>query len=151
MKSIAHSPEEYISSVCDDKKQAIMQLRTVVQTNIPNGFIETIQYNMISYCVPQSIYPQGYHCDPRLDLPFISIAAQKHCITLYHMGIYADTALLDWFTKEYQIQCSSRLDMGKSCIRFKKMNDIPYALIAALVKKISPQDWIAMYETNLKK
>ena len=103
---------------------------------------------MISYVVPFSIYPKGYHCKPSDQLPFISIAAQKNFIAIYHMGIYADKNLHDWFVKSYAEQCTKKLDMGKSCIRFKHLNDIPYALISELVSKISPKEWVSLYETT---
>lgn len=106
---------------------------------------------MIGYVVPHSLYPDGYHCNPKLPLPFINIASQKHFIAVYHMGIYADKKLMAWFTKEYAKQVASKLDMGKSCIRFKKFDQIPLALIGALAAKMTPQQWIAVYEKEFKR
>jgi len=106
---------------------------------------------MLGYVVPHSVYPDGYHCDPKQPLPFMGLASQKNFISFYHMGLYADKKLMDWFTKEYPKHAKSKLDMGKSCIRFKKMDDIPFKLIGELVKKMSAKDWISLYEKNLKK
>lgn len=150
MKIIANSPEDYINQLTADQKEAIEMLRKTILEHIPKGFTEIMQYNMISYTVPKSLYPSGYHCDPALDLPFISIAAQKKFIALYHLGIYANASLLEWFVKEYALACTKKLDMGKSCIRFKKSKDIPYALIAQLVQKMTVVEWIEIYEKNKK-
>ena len=106
---------------------------------------------MIGYVVPKSLYPEGYHCDPKLPLPFAGLAAQKNSINLYHMGIYADDYLLKWFQAEYAKQSKFKLDMGKSCIRWKKYEDIPYKLIEELFSKMSTKDWINLYEKGLKR
>jgi uncharacterized protein YdhG (YjbR/CyaY superfamily) len=145
------SIEDYIENLPEDRKMTINKLRQVVKDNLPTGFSEEINYGMIGYVVPHSIYPGGYHCDPKLPLPFINIASQKNFISLYHMGLYSDKEMLDWFTKEYASRVKTRLDIGKSCIRFKKPEHIPYDLIGELAKKLSPQDWIELYERELKK
>lgn len=147
----AGSPEEYISKVPADRKEAIEKLRQTVLKNLPKGFTEGMNYNMIGYFVPHSVYPDGYHCDPKQPLPFISIASQKNFIAFYHMGMYANKKLLDWFTKEYPKHCKTKLDMGKSCVRFKKVDDIPYKLIGELAKKMSASEWIKIYESNIKR
>lgn len=147
----AHTPDEYISKLPENRKEAVSQLRETVKSNLPNGFEECISYKMIGYVVPQSLYPNGYHVDPKLPLPFINIASQKNFVALYHSGIYADKELHDWFVSEYPKYVKTKLDMGKSCIRFKNMNTIPYALIAELCQKMTPKDWIALYEQNIKK
>ncbi|MEX0315660.1 MAG: DUF1801 domain-containing protein [Allomuricauda sp.] len=146
----AKTPEEYISKVPEDRKEAVSKLRATVRDNLPKGFEECISYKMIGYVVPHSLYPDGYHCDPKLPLPFINIASQKHFVALYHSGIYADKDLLDWFVGEYPKHVKTKLDMGKSCIRFKNMETIPYDLIAELCQKMTPQAWIALYEQNVK-
>ena len=105
---------------------------------------------MIGYVVPHKLYPDGYHCNPKLPLPFIAIASQKNFIALYHMGIYINPLLLEWFTTEYSKQFSYKLDMGKSCIRFKKMDQIPFDLLSELIQKISVQEWIDCYESKIK-
>jgi hypothetical protein len=129
----------------------IEKLQKLFKKNLPKGFEEQMSYGMVGYVVPHKIYPDGYHCDPKLPLPFLSIASQKNFIALYHMGVYAVPELHDWFVSEYPKHCKSKLDMGKSCIRFKKMEDIPYDLIAELAKKMTVQDWISCYEKNYKK
>jgi uncharacterized protein YdhG (YjbR/CyaY superfamily) len=147
----AKTPDEYIEKLPDDRKEAVSKLRETVKSNLPKGFEECISYKMIGYVVPHSIYPDGYHCDPKLPLPFINIASQKNFVALYHSGIYTDQELHDWFVGEYSKHVKTKLDMGKSCIRFKNVNHIPYDLIAALCQKMTPQQWIALYEQNIKK
>ena len=151
MQSTAKTPLEYVASLPEERKIVIEQLRTIVLKNLPKGFEETMGYGMLSYVVPHSIYPSGYHCDPKTPLPFLSLASQKNFIAFYHMGIYADEKLLNWFVSEYPKHCKTKLDMGKSCIRFKKMNDIPYELLGELASKMSVQNWISLYEEKLKR
>ena len=151
MVSKATTPEQYIKELPADRKEAITQLRNTVLKNLPKGFKETMSYGMLGYVVPHEIYPAGYHCDPKLPLPFASIASQKNFIAFYHMGMYAMPELLEWFTTEYPKHSPARLDMGKSCVRFKKPEHIPHKLIGELIKKISVKDWIKMYEENVKR
>ena len=151
MQIKADTPEQYIDQLPEDRKQIISKLRKTILDNLPKGFVETISYGMIGYVIPHAIYPGGYHCDPKLPLPFINIASQKNYVALYHMGIYADKKLLDWFVSEYPKHCKTKLDMGKGCIRFKKPELIPYDLIAQLTSKISSEEWIKIYETNIKR
>jgi uncharacterized protein YdhG (YjbR/CyaY superfamily) len=146
----ATSINDYISQLDEDRQTAMTKIRKVIKKNLPKGFQETLNYNMPAFVVPHKLYPDGYHCDPKLPLPFISFASQKNFIALYHMGIYANPDLLKWFVEEYPKHCKRKLDMGKSCIRFKKIEEIPYDLIAELCAKVSPQDWIDVYETNVK-
>lgn len=141
---------EYVKAVPADRAPAFKKLRKTIKDNIPKGFKEAISYNMVGYVVPHKLFPDGYHCDPKLPLPFASIANQKNFIALYHMGVYADTKILDWFVKEYPKHCKYKLDMGKSCIRFKKPDDIPFELIAELMQKFTPESWIKLYEKNVK-
>ncbi|HEX5026710.1 MAG TPA: DUF1801 domain-containing protein [Agriterribacter sp.] len=151
MNSNAPDPEAYVNELPADRREAVTQLRNTVLKNIPKGFRETMSYGMIGYVVPHELYPAGYHCDPKLPLPFANIASQKHFIALYHMGIYAVPGLLQWFTTEYHKQNVGKLDMGKSGIRFKKPENIPYVLIGKLMKKISVKQWIRIYEENMKR
>jgi len=151
MQSTAITPEEYIDSLPEERKAAMTKLRKVIKKNLPKGFKEGMGYGMLGYVVPHSLYPPGYHCDPKLPLPFLSIASQKNFIAVYHMGIYADSALLKWFTDTYAKTVAGKLDMGKSCLRFKKPEQIPYELIGELSSKMTPADWIALYEKNLKR
>lgn len=151
MQSKAPTPQDYINELPADRKVVIQKLRETINENLPKGFKESMGYGMMGYCVPHSIYPNGYHCNPKDPLPFMGLASQKNFIAFYHMGIYADKKLHDWFVEEYGKRCKYKLDMGKSCVRFKKMDDIPYDLIAELVQKISVEDWIATYESAFKK
>ncbi len=151
MQIKASSPEEYIAKIPKERQEFFQKLRQVILTNLPEGFKEQMTYGMIGYVVPHSVYPAGYHVKPSEPLPFINIASQKNFIAFYHMGIYANKPLLDWFIKEYPKHCSTKLNMGKSCIRFKKTDHIPFKLIAELVQKISCNDWISCYEAQLKR
>ena len=143
--------QDYLNGVAEDKKESFVKLQQTIQKSLPEGFDETISYNMIGYVVPLKTFSEGYHCNPTLPLPFINIAAQKNFIALYHMGIYADPALLDWFKNEYPNHTKTKLDMGKSCIRFKKANDIPFDLIGELISKMSVEQWIDLYNSKLKR
>lgn len=151
MQIAANSPDEYLKLIPDDRKPAMNKLRQTILGNLPKGFQETMSYGMIGYVVPHSVYPSGYHCDPKLPLPFIAIASQKNFVAFYHMAIYADKSLNDWFVTEYSNHYKSKLDMGKSCIRFKKPDDILFELIGQLVQKVSVEKWIDIYETEIKK
>jgi len=151
MPTKATTVKEYIDNLPDDRKKVIKKLRTIIKKNLPKGFKEVISYGMIGYVVPHKIYPDGYHCSPELPLPFMSMASQKNFVAVYHMGIYADAKLMKWFTTEYPKHVSTKLDMGKSCIRFKKMDTIPYDLIGELSTKMTTDDWIKLYEKNIKR
>ena len=144
----ASTVDEYIEQLPKDRQVAIEKLRDIILKNIPKGFEEGINYGMIGYYVPHSIYPKGYHCTPELPL---RIASQKNSINIYHSGIYADKKLYDWFVAAYPKYSNRKLDMGKSCVRFKKLDDIPYQLIGELCGKLSVEQWIEMYENNVKK
>lgn len=151
MQSKAKTPEAYISELPEERKVPISKLRETILKNLPEGFEEEMSYGMIGYVVPHSLYPAGYHVNPDLPLPFINIASQKNFIALYHMGIYSDKDLLNWFVSEYPKHVKTKLDMGKSCIRFKNTNHIPYELIGELISKMSAEQWISKYEQAWKK
>ena len=151
MKVNAETPEHYVDQLPNDRKNAVEKLRKTILDNLPEGFVEVMSYGMIGFVVPHSIYPKGYHCDPKLPLPFINIASQKNAVTLYHMGLYSDQELLNWFTKEYSNYSKTKLDMGKSCIRFKKPENIPFELIGLLCSKINCTEWINIYETKIRR
>lgn len=146
----ADSPDDYIAQVPPERKEAISKLRKVILENIPDGFEERMSYGTIGYVVPHSVYPPGYHCDIKLPLPFLNIASQKNFIAVYHMGIFADEELLKWFKKAYSEQSELKLDMGKSCIRFKKPDKIPFRLIGELASKLTANEWISIYEKKIK-
>ncbi len=151
MQSTSNTPDEYLQSLPADRKIAMEALRKVILNNLPKGFNEEMNYGMIGYVVPHTIYPSGYHCSPELPLPFMNIASQKNFVAVYHMGMYADKKLLDWFTAEFPKHSNAKLDMGKSCIRFKKMEHIPFALIGQLASKMTVKEWITLYESAFKK
>jgi Domain of unknown function (DU1801) len=155
MQSKATTIDAYLAELPEDRQKAITELRKVIKKNMPKGFKECMSYGMIGYVVPHSKYPAGYHCTPELPLPFMNIASQKNFIAVYHMGVYANPKLLKWFTDEHAKASPKKLDMGKSCMRYKKPEDIPYKLIGELASKITPDEWIALYESafknNLKK
>jgi Domain of unknown function (DU1801) len=151
MASTITTVNEYIASLPEDNVAVIEKLRKVLKKSLSKGFEECFSYGMIGYVVPHKLYPAGYHCSPKLPLPFLSIAAQKNFIAIYHMGIYANPDLLNWFTTEHAKVSSKKLDMGKSCIRYKKAEDIPFKLIAELATKMNPKDWIALYEAAFRK
>ncbi len=151
MTSKATTPQEYFDSLPAERKKAMAELRSVIKKNLPKGFSEVMSYVMIGYVVPHKLYPAGYHCDPKLPLPFVCIASQKNFMAVYHMGVYASPELLQWFVAEYKKRVPSKLDMGKSCLRFKKPEQIPFDLIGELMQKMSVENWIALYEKNLKR
>jgi hypothetical protein len=150
MKSDAKTPEAYINALPEDRKKVISKLRNIILKNLPEGFSETIGYGMLAYVVPHSIYPDGYHCTPELPLPFMNIASQKNFIALYHMGLYSKKELLEWFVEAYPRHSKRKLDMGKSCIRFKNFDEIPFDLIAELATKMTVKEWINIYENTFK-
>ena len=146
MTSKATTPEQYIKELPAERKESITKLRETVLKNLPKGFKECMGYGMIGYVIPHSIYPAGYHCNPKVPLPFMNIASQKNYIAVYHMGVYANPKLLKWFTDEYAKAGVGKLDMGKACIRFKKSENIPYKLIGELAAKVTAEKWIEYYE-----
>ena len=151
MQSTATTPTEYMDSLPEDRKPAMEKLRSVILENLPKGFQECMAYGMLGYVVPHSLYPAGYHCDPKTPLPFLNVASQKNFIAVYHMGIYSDKDLHQWFVSEFPKHSNYKLDMGKSCVRFKKPDAIPFELIGKLVSKITPEQWIATYESHIKR
>jgi len=151
MQYEASSPQNYIDQLPEDRKGPMEKLHQTIKKNLPKGFEEGIGSGMIGYWVPHTEYPDGYHCDPKLPLPFMNIASQKNFVAVYHMGMYAKKELLNWFVSEYPKHCKYKLDMGKSCVRFKKMDDIPYDLIGQLTSKMTKKEWVDIYEMNIKK
>lgn len=151
MQSKATTPDQYIAELPEERKAAITKLRSIIKENLPAGFEESMQYGMIGYVVPHSVYPEGYHVNPDIPLPFINIASQKNHIAVYHSGVYADPELLDWFTTQFPKHSSRKLNMGKSCIRFSKPEHITYELIGELATKMTVKEWVDLYEMNLKK
>lgn len=151
MQSKATSPKQYLEELPEDRKEPIQKLRQQILDNLPKGVKETMGYGMLGYVIPHSVYPDGYHCTPEKPLPFMNLASQKNFIGVYSMVLYAKKDLYDWFVTEYAKRCKYKLDMGKSCIRLKKMNDIPFELIGELTAKVSAEEWIQLYEDSFKK
>lgn len=151
MRSEANTPEEYVAGLPEDRKEAVQKLRRVLKRSLPTELEETMSYGMIGYVVPKSVYPDGYYANPEEPLPFVHLANQKNHIALYHMGVYFSEELARWFASEYEKLDIGKLDMGKSCIRLKKMDKIPYELIGALSEKITVEDYVAWYERNMKR
>jgi len=142
---------EYFETLAPERREPMERLVAIIRAKLPDGFEETINYGMPSWVVPHSVYGSGYHANPKLPLPFLSLASQKSHIALYHMGVYASPPLLEWFVGAYPEHSKTKLNMGKSCIRFKKVTNIPYELIGKLCSKMSPQQWIDVYESEVKK
>lgn len=151
MQSKASTPEQYLEELPEDRQAPMRELRQVILDNLPAGFEEAMSYGMLGYVVPHSVYPDGYHCNPKLPLPFMNLASQKNFIGLYHMGIYSDPELAAWFQEEYAKAVPTKLDMGKSCVRLKKMDQIPYELVGRLAAKMTPRQWIDLYEAAIKR
>ena len=151
MKAEGTTVNEILTNLPEDRIEPFNKLHDVIVENLPKGFEAAISYGGLGYVVPHTIYPAGYHCKPIEPLPFAGIASQKKSINFYHMGMYTNPALLDWFVKEYPQHTKQKLDMGKSCIRFNKIDDIPYKLIGELMQKMSVDDWINIYKKELKK
>ena len=151
MQYSVNSVTEYIEALPEDRKPVIEKLRNVILSNLPKGFEEQISYGMIGYVVPLSLYPKGYHAKKGEPLPFLALASQKNYIALYHMGLYGNPELEEWFTEEYAARMPAKLDMGKSCIRFKNPNHIPYDLIAELCQKITVDEYISQYEKSINR
>ena len=151
MQSKATTVDAYVAELPEDRQKIINEFRKVIKKNMPKGFQECMNYGMIGWVVPHSKYPAGYHCNPKDPLPFMGLASQKNSVNFYHMGIYGDPKLLKWFTDAHAKASPKKLDMGKSCVRYKKQEDIPFTLIGELAAKLSPDQWIAQYEKMLKK
>jgi hypothetical protein len=151
MISKAATPDEYFAALPEDRKAPMLRLRNVLLKNLPKGFEEQMSYGMVGYVVPHSIYPPGYHCDPKQPLGYMAIASQKHFIGFYPSCLYGSASMHDWFVTEYAKHSKAKLDMGKCCIRFSKPETIPFDLIAELARKMTPKQWIERYEATLKK
>jgi len=147
-----HSPEftQYLSTLPEERQLAMGRLIETIRANIPRGFEEAISYGMPGWVVPHTHYAAGYHVDPTLPLPFVSLGSQKNHIGLYHMGIYASPRLKDWFVQAYKTHSKTRLDIGKSCIRFKNVNNIPDDLVGQLCSRVTVEDWVELYESGIK-
>lgn len=149
MKSDAKTVGDYLAELDDDRRGVMTALVDAIDAHLPEGFEKEMQYGMPNWVVPLSTFPAGYHCTPDTPLPFLAIASQKQYISIYHMAVYADPELLDWFVAEYEkLDTGRKLNMGKSCIRFRKPEHVPVDLIARLAEKVTPQQWIEHYEKS---
>lgn len=148
MKSQAASVAEYLESLPAERRAAIRAVREVILRHLPEGYEECMSYGMIGYVVPHRLYPKGYHCDPRQPLPFANLASQKNYMALYVMTLYGDAATEAWFRKAWQAT-GRRLDMGKCCVRFKTLDDLPLDLIGQLIARVPVKDYIARVEQRL--
>ncbi len=151
MKANGTTVMDILSNIPSERAEHFSQLHDVIVKNLPNGFEAGISYGGLGYVIPHSLYPAGYHCKPIEPLPFVGISSQKNSINFYHMGMYSDPLLYEWFVTEYPKHSKKKLDMGKSCVRFKNPDEIPFKLIAELMRKMSAQEWINLYESKLKK
>jgi hypothetical protein len=149
-KKGASTPETYIASLPEDRRPIIAAIRKVINDNLPPGFEETSSYG-IGWVVPHSMYPPGYHCDSSTPLGFMGLVSQKRHISLYSMCLYGSNKHLEWFRREWPKHSKKKLDMGKSCIRFAKPEDVPLELIGQLAARVSPRQWIEIYESSMKK
>jgi uncharacterized protein DUF1801 len=150
-KAVPSTPDEYIAGLPEERREIIAAIRKSVNDNLPAGCKECLTYGMIGWVVPHSLYPPGYHCDPKLPLGFMSLASQKNHIALYSMCLYGGNKHLEWFQNEWPKHTSKKLNMGKSCIRFTTPQDVPLELIARLASRVTPQQWIGIYEKALKR
>lgn len=151
MYSNASSVQKYLNELPADRQPVMKALFEALKAVFPPGFETTVGYGMIGFVVPHSIYPAGYHCNPKDPLPFAGIASQKNHISFYHMGMYADSVLLDWFQSAYAERVPGKLNMGKSCVRFSNPAKVPIDLLAELCGKMTVEDWIQLYEKQLKR
>ncbi len=151
MKTETQDLKVYINQLPEERKPGFEKLYDTIKDNLPKGFSEEFSYGMPSFVISLKDYPEGYHCAKDTALPFLSLANQKNFIALYHMGMYAKPEILEWFQNEFPKHSKKKLDMGKSCVRFKKSEDIPFELIAELAQKMTPNEWIEVYEENFKR
>ena len=151
MQSSAATPDEYIAELPDDRKEAISAIRKAINDNIDPGFKERMLYGGICWVVPHELYPLGYHCDPKLPLTFMGLGSQKNYISLGATCLYSEVDELEWFRREWPKHSKKKLDMGKSCIRFKRLDDVPLDLIGQLASRTTPQQWIEIYERSRPK
>jgi Domain of unknown function (DU1801) len=149
MQSKATTVAEYLAALPDDRRTAIEVVRQVILENLDKDYEEGIQYGMIGYYVPHRVFPAGYHCDPRQPLPFASLGSQKNYMSLYIMCVYGESDLARWF-REAWAQTGKKLDMGKACVRFKKIDDLALEVIAEAIKRVPARTYIEHCQAILK-
>lgn len=151
MTSNAETVETYLEELEPERRELVEAIRAAIHRGLPPGFEERMIYGMIGWVVPKDTYPAGYHCDPSLPLPFINLGNQKASVNLYHMGLYVIPGLLDWFQNSWREQTSARLDMGKSCVRFKRLDNVPLSLLTELATRVTVEEWVSVYESGIKR
>lgn len=147
MRSDARSVTEYVASLPSDRRKSIEILRKLLRTHLDPVLEEVMQYGMITWVVPHRVYPAGYHCQPTDPLPVVSLASQKNNLALYLMPLYGDPQLSTWFDAAWK-KSGYRLDRGKSCVRFRSLEEIPLDVVAELLKKINVPAWIRLQESQ---
>lgn len=150
VQSKAATPAQYLEELPDERRDVMTALHDIIIANLRGGFEPVMNYGMLGYVVPHSVYPAGYHCNPKQPLPYMSLASQKQYISVYHMGLYAESGALDWFQSEYAKRVEGRLDMGKCCVRFRKPGLVPVELIGELAGRFTAGDWVAQYERVIR-
>lgn len=148
MQSKATTVAAYLKELPDDRRKAIKAIRKEILAHLPKGYKEGMQYGMIGYFVPHRIYPAGYHCDPSQPLPYAHLASQKNHMVIYLFGMYSNPEISDWFIQQWKLS-GKKLDMGKSCVRFKKIEDVPLALIGQVIAKVPVKELIREYEAAI--
>jgi hypothetical protein len=149
MQSQATTVEQYLAGLADERREALEAVRQFLLENLDQDYEEGIQYGMIGYYVPHRVFPAGYHCDPKQPLPFAGLASQKNYMSLYLMCVYGDTPHSDWFRKAWA-ETGKKLDMGKACIRFKKIEDLALDVIAEAIRRVPAKKYIADCEAVLE-
>lgn len=149
MISKAQTVKQYLAELPADRRAAIEAVRKVILKNLDKNYQEGMQYGMIGYYVPHSVYPSGYHCDPKQPLPFAGLASQKNHMAVYLMCVYGSPEHEEWFRKAWA-KAGKKLDMGKSCIRFKKLEDIPLDVIGKAIARVPAKKFIAFYESAVQ-
>lgn len=148
MQSKAKTVAAYLQSLPTERREAIAAVRKVILDNLDPDFEESMQYGMIGYCVPHRVFPAGYHCDPKLPLPFAGLASQKNYMSLYLMSVYGGSSEEVWLRAAWK-QAGKKLDMGKCCIRFKRLDDLPLDTVAEAFRRVPARAWVAYYQASL--
>ncbi len=149
MLSKARTVDEYLAELPADRRAAIQAVRAVILKNLDRGYAEGMQYGMIGYHVPHRVYPPGYHCDPRQPLPFAALASQKNYMSVYLMCTYGSPQHAAWFRQAWA-KTGKKLDMGKSCIRFKKLDDLALDVLGQAIARIPAKEYIAQIEAVVR-
>lgn len=148
MQQPGHTPAEILANLPEDRRALVQALRDVINANIPEGVEEGMQYGMIAWFVPHSVFPAGYHCDPRQPLPYVSVANQKGGVSLYLFCTYLDPAHTAWFAEAWKAT-GKRLDMGKGCVRIKRLDDVPLEVVAEALRRMPLETFLPTYEAQV--